>query len=327
MRPVLAMTCVIAVVLSGAMRKKKTVFQKEQQIFSSKFNITHLTVPFENSNFVTTEVKDMPTIFFTVSDPNLEGGSCIYVLEGFAAYEILEGGRDTTTGYGSDPTVYFGSNKGIYKYIPESLGVMKFGSFHDDIKQIQKAKDIDVIYTLNSDNKIYKVENNGTVRKRVSDILCATEFVLDTSNNIYYLDCDDGMPRIQRQDGTSLGFVSTLFHEHVKTIKLIRPAFIMEESIPFFGDKGLYFLYSNGTCEKLDFHLDEVPSAFSVDSALYIVAAMDGKLYEFNVMDMILGSMFGVSSEWPSDIATVVLAFVETTRKHLGLSLPSRSKA
>ncbi|XP_013184670.2 uncharacterized protein LOC106130382 [Amyelois transitella] len=319
MKSLLYITCLLATVLSSNVKlNKETFFKNAHLVFSSKFNITQVMVPVESTHYIPSDVKDKPSIFFTVSDPTTDKGSCIYILEGFAAYEVLEGGRDTTADYGQDNTVYFGARDGIYKYVPDSFGVQKFGSFDDDIIQLQKAKGQDVIYFLNTEHKLYKIENNGTLRTRIKDVICAHEFVLDTSNNIYYLACEDRLPRILRTDGSLLGVVSSLLENDIRDIKLIRPAFLMEDSIPFFGDNALYILYSNGTSDRKDFQLEERPSAVSVDSTLYIVVAINGKIYEFDVMDMLLGSMFGFTSSWPADIAKIVMAFIETTKVHLG---------
>ncbi|XP_059062752.1 uncharacterized protein LOC131855491 [Achroia grisella] len=295
---------------------KNEIFRNEQIIFSSEFNITKILVPPDGNKYIQTESSETPSIFFTISDPRLEGDSCIYVLEGFAAYEILEGGRDSTADYSLDKTVYFGARDGIYKYNPETLSAKRFCPFRDDIIQIQKAKGVDVIYILNSDHKMFKVEMNGTVKTRVQAITCALEFVLDTSNNIYYVSCDDHMPHIVRSDGSIHNIIASVI-EDFKDIKLLRPAFIMENCVPFFGDGNLYILYVNGTSEKKDFSIREEPSAFSVDATLYLVAALNGKIYEFNVMEVLLKSMFGVVSDWPKDVTKIIMSIIETAKENM----------
>lgn len=292
------------------------MFKSEQIIFASDFNITRLLVPADGSKYIQSESSDIPSIFFTISDPKLEGGSCIYVLEGFAAYEILEGGRDATADYSFDKSIYFGARNGIYKYCPDSLSAKKYGPFRDDIIQIQKANGTDTIYILTSERRIYKIEKNGTIRTRIQTIPCALEFVLDTFNNIYYVACEDRMPHIVKANGGLLSYTASVI-EDFKEIKLLRPAFIMEGCIPFFGDGHLYLLYANGTSEKKDFFLDDKPSAFSVDAALYLVAAVDGKIYEFNVMEVLLRSMFGLGTEWPKDITKIVMSIIDTAKESI----------
>ncbi|XP_028166832.1 uncharacterized protein LOC114357427 [Ostrinia furnacalis] len=297
-------------------KKNTSMFKNEQIIFASDFNITKLLVPADGSKYIQTESSEIPSIFFAISDSKLEGGSCIYVLEGFAAYEILEGGRDATADYSFSKTIFFGARDGIYKYYPDSLSAKKYGPFRDDIIQLQKANGSDAIFILTSDHRIYKIEKNGTVKTRVQSIPCAFEFVLDTSNNIYYLACDDHMPHIVKSDGRPLSFTASVI-EDFKDIKLIRPAFIMEGCVPFFGDGHLYLLYANGTSEKKDFYLDEKPTAFSVDAALYLVAALDGKIYEFNVMEVLLRSMFGLATEWPRDVTKIVMSIIDSARESI----------
>lgn len=291
----------------------ESIFRDDQIIFTSHFNITKVLVPSDGKYI---QSNDIPSIFFTISDPKLDGGSCIYVLEGFAAYEVLEGGRDSTTSYGSDKGVYFGAIDGIYKYSPDTLSAKKFGVFRDNIIQIQKANGSDAIYILTYEHKLFKLENNATVRTKITAVVCALEFVLDTNNNIYYIGCHDRMPHIVKSNGLVHSLTASVMEEF-KQITLLRPAFVMEDCIPFFGDGNLYILYANGTSEKKEFQIQERPTAFSVDAALYIVAALDGRLYEFNVMEVLLKSMFGLINEWPHDITKVVSSMMDTAKESI----------
>ncbi|KAJ0170592.1 hypothetical protein K1T71_013963 [Dendrolimus kikuchii] len=293
-----------------------SMFHEQQIIFSAGFNISRILVPADGNKYLQPDTSEIPSVFFTVVDPKLEGGSCIYVLEGFVSFEILEGGRDTTADYSFDNTIYFGAKDGLYKYHPDSLSAKKYGLFRDDIIQLQKANGTDEIYILTADNKIYKIERNGTVKTRISDVVCATEFVLDTSNNLYYVSCDLKMLNIVRRDGAVINLANSILIE-VKDLVLLRPAFVMEESIPILGDGFLYIVNSNGSCDKKDFYINDKPSALSIDTALYVVAALKGKIYEFNVMDVLLRSMFGVSSEWPRDITKIIMLIIENTRDGL----------
>lgn len=298
---------------STPLKKETKMFRQEQVIFTSNFNITKLLVPAHGAKLHNKDSTDIPSIFFTVVEPKLEGNSCIYVLEDFVAYEILEGGRDSTADYSNDDSIYFGAHNGLYKYCPESLSAKKYGPFRDNIIQLQKSNESDIIYYLTGDNQIFKVENNGTIRSRVKSISCATEFVLDTSNNIYYIDCGDNMIHIVKNNGDVLSLTASVIEEFVY-IKLIRPPFIMANSIPFIGDGILHVLYSNGSLDKKDFYMEDRPSAFSVDAALYLVVAVDGQIYEYNVMDDLIKTMFGKSSKWPSDISRLFLSVVDTAK-------------
>ncbi|XP_068624329.1 uncharacterized protein [Battus philenor] len=312
--------CIANLVLSRELVRSPnsytSIFREEQVIFSSEFNITSILVPADNTKYVPADVADIPSIFFTISNPRLEGGTCIYVLEGLAAYEVLEGGRDTTADYSSDKTIYFGAKDGIYVYEAGTLSAKKYGPFTDDISQLQKANNSDTIFILNSERKIYKIEKNGTVKTLVQSILCALEFVLDTSNNIYYIACDDRMPHVARHDGSYISYVTTV-GEEFREIKLLRPAFIMDKCVPLFADGGLYILYANGTTDKKDFYIRERPSAYSIDATLYLVAAVNGKIYEFNVMEVLLKSMFGVVSHWPSDVTKIIMSIIETAKDNV----------
>lgn len=272
-------------------------FKKEQIIFSSNFNITRIIVPSDgSSSFIHTANSgdNVPSIFFTISDPKLNGGTCIYVLEDFAAYEVLEGGRDTTTDYSQDRTIYFGAKDGIYKYDHRSLSAKKYDVFSNDIIQIQKAKGLDRIYILTKTGQLLFIENNGTKSSKVSHVVCAKQFVLDTSNNLYYVQCGDQMIHIINSDGDKLNITASVMEEF-EEVMLLRPAFIMDQCIPFLGDGVLHILYANGVYEKRDFKMP-MSSIVSVDAAVYITAAFEGKIYEFNVMEVLLESLFEVGA-------------------------------
>lgn len=298
-------TTVLTVEATLAIPRKESIYGKDQIVFSSQYNITTILVPVDGKY---AENNDMPTIFFAVSDSKFDSGTCIYVLEGFAAFEVLEGGRDSTADYGSDKNVYFGAKDGLYQYDKDSLSAKRIGVFRDDIIQLQKAKAADVFYILTNNLKMYRLENNATVKVKLNDVQCARQFVLDTNNNLYYDNCKDRNIHIIRSDGSIL-VASDLYD--FNDLKLVRPPFVMEECIPVFGDGTLYVLCSNGSLIKKDFHLDERPSAISFDAALYIVVAVNGKIYEYSVMDLSFNSMLGFINEWTGDISTMIISMVD----------------
>lgn len=286
-----------------------TIFKKEQIIFASDFNITKVLVPADGIKYVHTESTDIPTVFFTVVDPKSDTETCIYVLEGLAAYEVLDGGRDTTADYSFDRTVYFGAKDGLYKYVPASLSAKKYGPFNDNIIQLQKVNGSDAFYVLTKDNKLYIIENNGTARSNVPAVACATEFVLDTSNNVYFVSCNDHVINILKVGDIRAVTVTEEFND----VKLLRAAFMMDRCVPLFLDGILHLLHVNGTLEKKDFQINDRPSALSVDAALYIVAAYNGNIYEFNVMDALLHSMYGLPTRWSKDMTEIITSLIEST--------------
>ncbi|XP_028037980.1 uncharacterized protein LOC114248760 [Bombyx mandarina] len=284
--------------------KNNTLFTDERIIFSSGLNITRILVPSDRNRLQVSETN-MPSIFFTLSDPASEGGTCLYILEGLAAYEILEGGTDATSAY-DDQTIYFASTNGLYRFEPSTMSAKKFGPFRDHIVQLQKASGSDEIFTLNDKNEVYRMEKNGTVKTKMSDI-CAEQFVLDTSNNLYYVSCGDNVLRALMYGSP----ITVAMVEEFNEIKLLRPPFILESSIPLFGDRVLYLFYSNGTSERKDLELSVMPTAFSVDAALYVVAALNGKLYEFNVFEVMSRSMFRSSTISPTDVSEIIMAVLQ----------------
>lgn len=302
-------TTILTIKATLATPSQKSIFRDEQIVFSSPYNITAILVPVDGKYIVN---NDIPTIFFAVTDSKSDIGSCIYVLEGFAAFEVLEGGRDCTADYGSDDNVYFGAKDGLYQYDKDTLSAKRIGVFRDDIIQLQKANSADIFYILTGNHKMYRLENNGTVKVELNEVQCAKQFVLDTNNNLYYDNCKDRNIHIIKSDG-SLLIASDLYE--FKDLKLIRPPFVMEQCIPLFGDGTMYILCSNGSLIKKDFHLDERPSAFSFDAALYVVAAVNGKIYEFNVMELSFKSMFGFITEWSGDISTMIVSMVDIKRE------------
>lgn len=57
----------------------------------------------------------------------------------------------------------------------------------------------------------------------------------------------------------------------------------------------------------------ERPSAYSVDAAIYILAALDGKIYEFNVMEVLLKSMFGLA-DGIGDLTKIILQLIDKAK-------------
>lgn len=298
-------TTILSIEATLDIPSEKSIFRNDQIVYSSHHNITSILVPVAAKY---PESADIPTIYFAVTDSKSDSGSSIYVLEGFAAFEVLEGGRDCTADYGSDKHVYFGAKDGLYQYDKDTLSAKRIGAFKDDIIQLQKANAADVFYILTGNLKMHRLENNGTVKVKLNEIQCAKQFVLDTNNNLYYDNCKDRNIHIIKHDGSVL-VASDLYD--FKDLKLIRPPFIMEECIPLFGDGTFYVLCSNGTLFEKDFHLNERPSAFSFDAALYLVAALNGKIYEFNVLELSLKSMFGFINEWSGDISTMIVSMMD----------------
>lgn len=290
------------------MKNENSIFRDDQVIFSSRHNITAILVPVDRKY---AENNAFPTIFFAVSDSLLDSGSSIYVLEGFAAFEVLEGGKDSTADYGSDENIYFGAKDGLYRYDKDSLSAKRMGVFKDHIIQLQKANAVDAFYILTDNLKMYRLEYNGTVKININEVECARQFVLDSNNNLYYENCKDRNIHVIKSDGSQL-FVWDL--NDFKDFKLIRPPFVMDECIPLFGDGTFYVLCSNGTSVKTDFHIDERPSAISFDAALYLVAAVNGKIYEFDVMDMNLKPLVGFINEWSGDFSTIIASLMNVKR-------------
>lgn len=301
-------TTILTVEANRPVPNEKSIFRDDQIIFSSQHNITAILVP---PHVKYAENNDMPTIFFSISDSESNIGSCIYVLEGFVAFEVLEGGRDSTADYSLDKNVYFGAKDGLYQYDKETLSAKRIGVFKDDIIQLQKANAVDVFYILTGNHKMHRLENSGTVKVKLNEVDCARQFVLDTSNNLYYDNCKDENIHIIKSDG-SVVVASDIYD--FEDLKLLRPPFVMDECIPLFGDGALYVLCSNGSLIKKDFHLDERPSAFSFDAALYLVAALNGKIYEFNVMELSLTSILGFVNEWSGGISTMIASMMDVQR-------------
>lgn len=296
---------------------KNTMFNDEQIIFRSTYNITKILVP-PDANTIAIDDSDIPTIFFTVTDEKYDGGAAVYVLEGLSAYEILIGARDTTSDRKND--IYFGAKDGIYKYNRDALSAKKYDVFKEDIIQIQctNSNKLNAIFILTKEWVIYKITRNGTLKTKIYAITCALEFVLDMSDNIYYIACDNKMPYVVNpKSGANVTSLMPSVMDEFSDFKLIRPASVMENSVPFIGDGCLYILHSNGTSDKKEFQLDVKPSAYSIDGTFYLVVALNGKIYEYNIMEIILKSMFGGSHTWPKDVTRIVMSMVETARDNL----------
>lgn len=284
--------------------KEFSMFKDDKIIFSSSFNITKLLVTRANS--------DIPSIYFTVEDKKFKKGSSIFVLHGFMLFQVLDGGRDATSSFVSN-VVYFGAYDGIYKYDHNILASKKVSTFDDDVIQIQISKSND-LYMLTSEKFIYKVQNDLSTKNKIYAIECALEFVIDSNSNIYYIDCNLGIPHVYRFDGVIVQIKPSILNIHID-FKLLRPpSFITENCVPLIADGFLYILHSTGRLEYKDLFIEEKASAFSIDAITYVAVALDGKIYEFDIMDTLMKSMFRPQRKLPKDLTAIIIDMIESDK-------------
>ncbi|CAH2098621.1 unnamed protein product [Euphydryas editha] len=81
--------------------------------------------------------------------------------------------------------------------------------------------------------------------------------------------------------------------ENPKSVNLIKPPFILDNGVLFLVDNVVYTIYTNETSKQLDieFSPDAVHSAFSPELFLTQLYTYDKKIYEHNLLAILLGDI------------------------------------
>lgn len=277
--------------------------------YSAEHDIVKVVIPLNSINFDESESSEENSseeadvlLFFVEADIDENGDRVykgLYSLKDGKAKKVLENGRDIAASADDSKLVFFGASDGIYVYNSEDDSAVKYGSVEDDIVGIAKEKTGEVIYILTNDHIVYKVSENGTKKEKLEDVVNAKQIVLDFSDNLYFLS-DDKVPHVRNAEGVKQ--IEGL-PENSSYLQLVRPPFILDDGVLFVADKSVYIIYANGTSENSGFEIksDARPSAYAPDGALIQFYAHDKKIYEYNVLKLILGEVLQELKEFFSD--------------------------
>ncbi|XP_068624411.1 uncharacterized protein [Battus philenor] len=264
-------------------------------VYKGKHDIVNILVPLNSLNFDEdsedddTSDDDNTTVFFVEADKDAKGKRIdrgLYVLKGGKATKILDNGRDAAASSDNSKEVFFGAQDGIYTYNQKDNTAVKYGSVTDSIIGIAKENITDAIYILTEDNIVYKVTESGEKKEKVENVDGALEIVLDYSDNLYYYGADK-QPYVLTADGVQK--INGL-PEHPKSVRLVKPPFVIEEGVPFISDNEVYFIYPNGTSEVtgFDFKPNAKPTAYGIEATLIQYYGYNKKIYEYNILAILL---------------------------------------
>ncbi|CAH2268836.1 jg26391 [Pararge aegeria aegeria] len=307
------LTCFTAFALVGLLAAAPTSNEEDDKVvvtkefyiedfvkYKAEHDIVNLLAPINSLNFEeddssSSESKEKDSdmiVFFVEADVQPDGSRVdqgLYVLKEGVAKKILNNGRDAAASGDDSKLVFFGAKDGLYVYNPTTNAADKYGPITDSIIAIAKEKDGDVIYILTEDRQVYKVTDNGEKKELLDDVVKANQIVVDYENNLFFYS-DDKKPYVRTDDGVKK--VEGL-PEITGGVVLIRPPFFLDNGAPFIIDNKVYVLYPNGSSEVTDFEFtpNTMPTAFAPEAALLQYYAYDKKIYEYNVLALIVSSL------------------------------------
>lgn len=301
-------------------------FPDQLSVYTSKHDIVNIFVPLNAINFDESEDDDSEddsstVLFFVEADikDGVKDYKGLYVLKKGNATLLLENGRDATATNDNTTLTYFGATDGLYSYDVDNNKAIKYGTVTDSI--ISLAQGVDAaktsIYILTEDKQLFKVTENGTKKEKIDDVENVEQFVLDSSNNIYYYS-HDKKPYVK-----TVGAINKIegLPEKLNEVTLLRPPFIIEDGVPFIVDNKVYIIYSNGTSELTDFEFEVKPSAYSIEATLIQYYAYEKKIYEYNILALVLSEVVNELKKFFDEKKNDIQSIASRSRDNLRASI------
>ncbi|CAH2098620.1 unnamed protein product [Euphydryas editha] len=305
----------------------KSMFKKELVKYSGSHEIVNLLLPINSLNFDENDSSESDSnsnesddddliLFFVEADVDSEGkyvDQGLYVLKKGQATKLLDHGRDAAASSDNSTQVFFGAADGIYVYNKEKNSADKYGTVTDSIIGIAKESTGDIIYILTENHEVYKVSNKGTTKEKIDDIVNAKQIVLDTSNNIYFYS-DDKKPYVRTPTGVKK--IEGL-PESPSSVTLVKPPFLIEDGAVFVVENVVYVIYANGSSEQAGFEFKPKakPSAYAPEAALIQYYALDKKIYEFNVLALLISDIVDELKEFLNEKEEDIKSISKKSRK------------
>ncbi|CAK1549125.1 unnamed protein product [Leptosia nina] len=283
----------------------KEYFPDEFAIYESKHEIVNIVIPLNSLNFDeddSSEDEMNITIFFVEADIDTNGNRIyqgLYAFRNGTAKMILENGRDAASSGDDSRTVYLAATDGLYTYKADDQTAVKYGSLDDSIIGIDHVAEGDGLYILTKDHVVYEVKDNGNTKVKLDNVENAQQIMLDYSDNLYFY-TPDKKAYVRTADGV---IDIEGLPENPKKVKLWKPPFIIENGVPFLVDNVAYVIYSNGTSELsgFDFKPKAIPSAVGMEAMLIQYHAYNKKIYEYNILALLLGELLEELKNFLSD--------------------------
>ncbi|CAH1642543.1 unnamed protein product [Spodoptera littoralis] len=260
--------------------------------------------------------SDATTTFVVLADKDDQGKKVykgLYLLTSGEATKILENGKDAAAANDDTKLVYFAASDGIYVYNAEKKSADKYGSVSDDLIGIAKVNGSDAIYVLSADHFVYKVTENGNKKVKVDPIVDAQQIILDYQNNLFYYTSDKSVYVYVNGEVKKIGGLP----EHASYVEILNPAFVFENGAPVIVDNKSYLIYENGTSEAGDFEFQVKPTAYSMEATLIQYYAYNKKVYEYNVLAIILGEVLEELKKFLDDKTDAIQSIATRSRSDL----------
>ncbi|XP_028175751.1 uncharacterized protein LOC114363979 [Ostrinia furnacalis] len=233
-------------------------------------------------------------VFFLEADINNDGSKIdqgLYVIVENSTTKLHDNGKDIDGD--AEGKVFFACKEGIYTYNRKENKAYKYGNLNEGIISLAVENSSGIIYALTKNHDLYKISDNGSKSDVDNRVKNALEIVLDKVDNLYYYDNEKNVYQVKDQ---RVNKIEGLPKNPSKMVMIKIPALVADvEGIFVLADDVPYFIYSNGTSIRSpqNFGLTKTkPTAFSAEGVLVFYAAVDKKIYEFNILAKIISGVF-----------------------------------
>ncbi|KAI8423149.1 hypothetical protein MSG28_014218 [Choristoneura fumiferana] len=290
-------------------------FSHGSVLYTGKHDIVRIFVPFNQFNFednsieVTSsssseEIEHPHTLFFVEGDFKNEQVvyQGLYIFKDGKATKILDNGRDATATRTN--TIYLGAKDGIYKYDNATNTATKHGTVTDSISQLAHNNKTNSIYYLTDDYEVYKLNDDATASVKVPSLVDVQEMAFGFEGKLYYYNSNKEFYVVDIEGDGVQKKIKGLPANMNKTV-LISPMYGMEDGAILYVDKIVYSLKSD-QAEKLRIRMDVPLTAQAPQPTLIQFYAKDKKIYEFNIILIMLSNVFEGLREALNDYQDVI---------------------
>ncbi|CAB3232909.1 unnamed protein product [Arctia plantaginis] len=276
---------------------KSETLPEKYVIYRGEYDIANILLPINslNNKNENKESNEKPYIFFALADftKGHKEDKGFYIRKNGEVTKLLDHGRDAATAMDGISEVYIAAEDGIYTYNPKNNTAEKYGIVTDDLIGIAKVNGSDIIYILTKDHVVYQVTDQGMKIDKVEDIVNPEQIVLDYENNLYYV--KNNNVNVFSPNGTKKieGLPETMTY-----VKLIRPPLPLTNGVPVVVDHTVYIVFANGTSKLTNLNATLRPTAYSLEGTVLLYLGHDKKIYEYNILALILDSMFSKFKEY-----------------------------
>ncbi|KAJ8708117.1 hypothetical protein PYW08_010483 [Mythimna loreyi] len=298
-------------------------FPDSLAVYTADHDIVKILTPLNALNFEddtdedTDEGSDSDTVTFIVLADVQENGNKVdqglYRLKNGQSTKLLDNGRDAAASNDDTKTAYFAASDGIYSYNAAENKAEKYGTVTDDLISIAKVNGSDVIYALTAANVLLKVTEEGTKKEVVDKVVNAQEIILDYQNNLYYYTNDKTVYVLVGDEVRKIEGLPA----NPSYLNIINPPFVIENGVPVIVDNKSYIVYENGTSETGDIEFVVRPSAYSMEATLIQYYGYNKKVYEYNILSIILGEVLSEFKSFLDDMTDTIQSIATRSRSDL----------